>query len=225
MKYRYLLFDMDDTLFDFQASELAAFCQVMESNKIAFSEELYAGYREENSKLWRAYEAGQIEKEVIFANRFGRMLERFGLAGDGILMEQQYRTGLGEGSHLMPDAKEVLDELVKRYSLYVVTNGVGHTQRKRLEDSGLRGYFQEVFISEEIGAAKPSAVYFDYVKEHIPGFTADQALIIGDSLGSDIVGGFKAGIDTCWFSQGDAGEMREFVNWQIGGLKELLVRL
>ncbi len=222
MKYRYLLFDMDDTLFDFQASELAAFQRVMEINKIPFSEELYAGYREDNSKLWRAYESGQIEKEKIFEKRFAHMLERFGLEGDGILMEQQYRTGLGEGTHLMPDAKEVLDQLAERYPLYVVTNGVGHTQRKRLEDSGMRHYFKEVFISEEVGAAKPSPVYFDHVKANIPDFDAKQALIIGDSMGSDIKGGWQAGIDTCWFSQGEAGDQGEYVTYQIRSLKELL---
>lgn len=225
MKYRFLLFDMDDTLFDFQASEAAAFRQVMENSNITFTEELFAGYKEENKKLWRAYEEGQIEKDKIFESRFADTLKRFGLEGDGQLMEQQYRTGLGEGSHLLPHAKEVLDQLVERYDLYVVTNGVGHTQRKRLNDSGLDRYFKDVFISEEIGAAKPSAIFFDHVKTHVPEFSADEALIIGDTLGSDIKGGWQAGIDTCWFSQADAGDQAEYVTWQIRSLPELLERL
>lgn len=222
MKYKFLLFDMDDTLFDFKKTEQAAFKDVMMQNGIEFSQQLFMQYKEINRQLWKDYEQGKIEKEVIFAQRFARTMEKINQQADGMLMEKQYRQGLSNGSHLMDGARELLDTLKTDHQLYVITNGVEQTQKKRLKDSGLDQYFLDVFISEAIGAAKPSAVYFDFVKANIPGFDSRQALVIGDSPTSDIAGGNQAGIDTCWLAdESDDGGTVDYT-YRIKHLSELI---
>lgn len=222
MKYKYLLFDMDDTLFDFKETAKESFKMVMQMNGIDFSEELYDAYRKINHQLWYDYETGKIEKEMIFRSRFTETMKLYQFEAAGILMESQFRECLGNGAHLLDGAREVVETLADKYRLYVVTNGVEATQRKRLGDSGLRPYFLDVFISEAIGAAKPSKEFFDYVKEHIEGFDSKESLIIGDSLSSDIAGGRQAGMDTCWFPDEDAGDHENEYTYRIHSIRELL---
>ena len=94
----------------------------------------------------------------------------------------------------------MLDALKERYDLYIVSNGVASTQYSRLKASGLYSYFKDIFISEETGFQKPQIEFFEYVFQRIPAFDSSKAIIIGDSLGSDIQGGVNAGIDTCWYN-------------------------
>ena len=94
----------------------------------------------------------------------------------------------------------MLEELTKKYSLYLVTNGITNVQTRRIASAGLEKYFKGIFISEEIGHDKPSREYFEYCFEHMENFTKDRAIIIGDSLSSDILGGINAGIRTVWFN-------------------------
>ena len=131
----------------------------------------------------------------------------------------------------MPCVRPVLSRLRQEgYDLYVITNGIEETQLSRMSRSGLDQYFKKLFISDQIGAGKPSKEFFDYVKDHIEGFCDKEALVIGDSLTSDIKGGIDAGIDTCWFTREKSPEKREeelkerdlHPNYIIGDLTELL---
>jgi len=220
MKYKFLLFDMDDTLFDFQQTEKVAFRQVMVQNDIPYSEDLVAAYKRINHKLWTDYELGKIKKEEIFV-RFDKLMAVLHLTIDGQELEHQYRRLLGEGIDLMPDAEAVCRLLAEQYEMYIVTNGTAKTQLDRLAGSGLGKYFKDIFISEYIGAAKPSEVFFDYVKANIPEFQNDKALIIGDSLICDIGGGRKAGIDTCWMNRKSVDKSPEEVVYMIEKLTQL----
>jgi 2-haloacid dehalogenase len=136
--------------------------------------------------------------------------------------EDAYRVWLGEGAYLMEGAVEILDYLKERYPLYVVTNGVGATQRKRLKASGLDKYFRDIFISEEAGSQKPQKEFFEYCFAHIKEAGPEEMMVIGDSLTSDIQGGVNAGIDTCWFNpQGKENRKRISVAREIRRLSEL----
>ncbi len=115
-------------------------------------------------------------------------------------MEKAYRQALSEGIDLIDGALDVVKKLHKTHELYVVTNGPASTQEKRLIDSGLAPYFKAIFVSEVIGLQKPMPEYFDYCFERIPSFKKEEAIIIGDSLSSDIQGAMGAGIDSCWFN-------------------------
>ncbi|MDN4525878.1 YjjG family noncanonical pyrimidine nucleotidase [Fictibacillus fluitans] len=207
--YKTLLFDADDTLLDFKATEKAALRMLFEQEKLPFSDEMEAHYRELNQSLWKAYEGGEIERSELLNTRFALFMKEYGHEADGISMEKSYRVFLDEGFHLIDGAIELITELKDDYHVYIVTNGVSKTQDKRLRGSGLHGLFKRIFVSEDTGYQKPMKEYFEYVFERVPGFSPEETLIIGDSLHSDIKGGQMAGLDTCWYNpegkQNDSG--------------------
>lgn len=200
MPYRTLLFDLDDTLLDFKAAEHHALLQLLNDQRVEPTWERIEEYKRINQGLWGLYEQGKLERSILLAKRFEDFFTLFGKTVDGHKMDQQFRAHLEEGRFLIEGSQELLEELQATHDLYAVTNGVAKTQRRRLQDSGLLPYFKGVFISEDTGYQKPMRGYFDYVFERIPAFEPEQALIIGDSLSSDITGGHMAGIDSCWFN-------------------------
>ncbi len=125
---------------------------------------------------------------------------RLGEVVDGVEWENMYRELLGNGCQLIDDALELCHSLSVSHRLFVITNGITQTQIKRLKKSGLYEYFEDVFDSQSIGFQKPSKEFFAHVIEHISDFHRRDALIIGDSLNTDIKGGLLSGIDTCWIN-------------------------
>lgn len=200
MEKKFLLFDMDRTLLDFAATERAALAKTFEAYGLPFSGEVYRWHLVHNARLWEDYEKGLIDRETVLYTRFANLFRHFGFAGDGVAFEDSYRENLSLGHDLTEGAFSTIQALSKTHALYIVTNGVAETQRRRLHDCGLEGYFLGLFISEEIGAQKPQKAFFDACFARIPGFDPALALIIGDSLTSDILGGNNAGIDACWFN-------------------------
>jgi 2-haloacid dehalogenase len=200
MNYTILLFDLDDTLLDFEANEACALDKLFSSHGYQLAD-LFPAYDAVNKRLWREYESGSIGLERVLNTRFSETMAKFGATVDGGLWESEYRVLLGEGHQLIDGAPEALKVLSKSHRLFVITNGVRETQLKRLKMSGLFEYFEDIFDSQSIGSQKPSGVFFDYVKAHIADFDKSRALVIGDSLGTDIKGGMEAGIDTCWLNR------------------------
>lgn len=198
-RYDTLLFDIDNTLLDFNANELESFQKMMLEKGEQYSRERYETYRSMNEEMWRGIERGEMSIEQVVNIRFTKLMEIYGKEVDGVEWERTYRFYLNHGIQEMPDVHQVLSQLQKTYYLYVITNGMEETQAFRMKQSGLEAYFEAMFISQSIGAGKPSSVFFDYVKAHVTGFQAERALVIGDSLTSDIKGGNLAGIDTCWY--------------------------
>ncbi|WP_134684087.1 YjjG family noncanonical pyrimidine nucleotidase [Brevibacillus migulae] len=200
--YKTLLFDVDDTLLDFGAAEKAALELLFADQQLDFTPDLETQYKRINHGLWIAFEEGKIDRDEVVNTRFSRLFKEYGQEVDGALLERKYRRFLDEGHQLIEGALALIKNLRQDYDLYVVTNGVSKTQDKRLRDSGLHPFFLDIFVSEDTGFQKPMKEYFDYVFARIPDFSAQEALIIGDSLSSDIKGGQLAGLDTCWFNPG-----------------------
>lgn len=198
--YQTLLFDVDDTLLDFGATEKQALALLFEEQQLALTAEMEERYTLINQSLWASFEEGKIERDEVVNTRFSTLFKEFEKEVDGILFEQKYRNYLNEGHDLIVGALDLIHELKNDYNLYIVTNGVSKTQYRRLRDSGLYPLFKDIFVSEDTGYQKPMKAYFDYVFARIPNFSKENALIIGDSLTSDIKGGQLAGIDTCWFN-------------------------
>jgi len=200
MKYPYLLFDADNTLFDFDAAEKNAHRQVCGKHRLAFTEEGYALYRRCNAQLWQDFDRGLCSKEFLLTERFRRYLSLTGETGDPEAMNRDHLRALGESAVLLPCAEALCRRLAAGHELYLVTNAVESVQRARFERSAIRPYFRDVFISEAIGCGKPSPAYFAYVLRAVPGLTAENGLVIGDSLTSDIQGANNAGLACCWFN-------------------------
>ena len=199
IRFRDILLDADETLLDFRSAERQAFSRTMEKYGIACSDTLFSAYQEINHGLWHAFEAGEIQKEDILKRRFRETFARLGIEGAFPGLEEYYQDALAQGHEKMPHAAEACRELAKQCRLWLVSNGVASTQKRRMRESGLEHYFEAFFISEEIGFQKPQKQYFDYVKEHIPGFCPEWTLAVGDSLHSDIRGAENSGIASCWY--------------------------
>jgi 2-haloacid dehalogenase len=200
MKYEFLLFDADGTLLDFKKSEAEALIEAMEKNGIQPSEERVALYSEINDSLWKRLERGEIEKKVLLYHRFELLFEALGITGDAKKMAKDYMNGLSTKGYVLEGAEQMCRSLYGKAKMYIVTNGVEFIQRGRYAVCGIDKYFDDVFISDVIGVEKPSVGYFEYVAAHIDGFDPQKALIIGDSLTSDMRGGLNYGIDTCWYN-------------------------
>ena len=201
MSYKILLFDLDDTLLDFEANETDSLNKLFQQHGYTFSDELFQVYNSVNKQLWADYENGKIVLDDVLNSRFSKTMSRLGEVVDGKEWEDQYRELLGNGCQLIDGAMELCQSLSASNRLFVVTNGITRTQIKRLKQSGLYEFFEDIFDSQSIGFQKPSIEFFDYVMSHIKDFCIDEALMIGDSLNSDIKGGLLAGIDTCWINR------------------------
>ena len=222
MKYRYLLFDADNTLFDFDASERAAFREMIDSIGVQYSDALYDVYHAKNAQCWKMLERGETTTRELRALRFAMLFDeadiRIGLTPAEV--SARYEERLGRQNILLPGALETVRTLAKRYTLLLITNGFANIQRGRFETSQIRPYFKEAYISEEIGHQKPERAYFDAVlaKEHIT--DRAECLVIGDSLTADIDGAIGAGIDCCWISdKADTGG--RCVQYHIQNITEL----
>jgi len=197
--YRYLLFDVDDTLLDFKAGELQSLAETFSVLHLSYTPEAEAVYLQINAGLWRDYEAGRIRRAQIFEQRFANTFKRLKVTADGQHAERVYRQLLNQQAILLPETVATLQQL-RDYDCYIVSNGIEPVQIQRLTDSSIIDDFSDVFVSDTIGSPKPTMAFFDYVFKRIPGFQADQTLIIGDSLTSDIQGAMNAKIDSVWFN-------------------------
>ena len=223
MPYEYLLFDADNTLFDFDAAERNAHLQLCRDFGLAFSEEGYQLYHQCNAQLWHEFDLGHCTKEFLLVERFRRYLAITGETADPEALNIAHLKSLGEGAILLPGALELCRQLAKNHQMYILTNAVASVQRERFARSPIAPLFQGVFISEEIGCGKPSRAYFDYVFAAVLGLNAGNALVIGDSLSSDIQGANNAGLPCCWFNPRGLPRPEGLrIDYEIRALEELL---
>ncbi len=218
--FKHILFDADNTLFDFDQMERNAFFDTMHAFNVPCDDVLYTRYREANRLLWLQFEQGRTDREHALAQRFTLLLD--GMDIDGADMNRLYQFNLAEHTVMMPYALELCERLSRRYELSIVTNGVGPTQRRKLDHTPLEPYFARQFISEEIGVSKPDVRFFHYVLDALGNPERDAVLIVGDSLTSDMQGGMNAGIRTCWLNRvGDTAPDGYRLDYVIRGLAEL----
>lgn len=200
MKYEIILFDADGTLLDFKRSEREALREALFSIGISADEEMIATYSRINDGLWKMLERGEIEKSVLLTRRFEDFFAHYGLEGDAPDLAGRYMNALSEKGYLLEGAWELCRRLYGRCRLYIVTNGVEFIQRGRYARTDLCRFFEDTFISGVVGYEKPDIRYFETVAAAIPDFKKEKAVIVGDSLTSDMQGGFNFGIDTCYFN-------------------------
>lgn len=198
--YSWLLFDADGTLFDYEIAEAKALQGAFAAFHLPFSSEQAALYQKINHQIWLDFENGQITSEALRVERFQRLFDSLNLPVDPSLFSDRYLLNLSNASDLMQDAEKIIEVLRGKYQLAIITNGLKDVQRPRLANSAIANDFEAMFISEEMGIAKPDPRFFDQVFAQIGSPRKESVLVIGDSLSSDIQGGNRYGLDTCWFN-------------------------
>lgn len=197
---RNVLLDLDDTLFDFHKAEKIALTKTLVHFGIDPTEETLALYSTINAAHWKRLELGEISREEVKVGRYRELFKTIGVECDPVKATAYYESMLAIGHYFMPGAPELLEELYRKYRLYIVSNGTAKVQEGRIGSSGIAKYMDGIFISQILGANKPDKQFFDICFAEIPDFSLSETVIIGDSLSSDIKGGINAGITTVWFN-------------------------
>ena len=217
----FLLLDLDDTILDFHKAERIALSKTIQDFGVEPTEEALALYHKINKWHWEQLELGVMTREEVLTGRFAVFFRELGKTVDPTACARSYESNLSIGHYFLPGAEETVQALSKKYRLFLVSNGTATVQHSRLTSAGLYPYFEQVFVSQEIGFNKPDKAYFDRCFERIPGFDPEKALMVGDSLTSDIKGGINAGVRTVWINpkHKDCGDIRP--DYQLDALSQL----
>ncbi|AXN97589.1 YjjG family noncanonical pyrimidine nucleotidase [Streptococcus thermophilus] len=203
MPYKFLLFDLDHTLLDFDRAEDLALNYLLEEAGVASQDlKVYKDYYiPMNRSMWEDLNHGLITKPELLRTRFSRLFDHFGQEVDGSHLAGRYQHFLSQQGQELPQAHAFLSNVKDRgHKIYAATNGVGFIQHFRLQASSILPFFDYIFISDEVGAHKPSTDFFVKITNQVHDFHPSSAFIIGDSLTADIQGGNNAGIDSVWFN-------------------------
>lgn len=223
MKYQWLLFDADGTLFDYDRAEVFALRRTFDLSGLSFQPSYAEIYRQINAAMWLQFEQGELTQAILRTRRFEKLLEQLELAADPGHFSELYLQQLAQGTFLIEGTEALLEALEGKVKLALITNGLSDVQRPRLKLSPIGRYFTQVIISEEVGAAKPDRRIFDIAFQRMDHPAKEQVLIIGDSLTSDMKGGSVYGIDTCWFNpEGKPANSDLSIRYEIRQLQELL---
>ena len=191
-----VLLDLDDTIFDFKACEKQALSAVLLKLGLPFDDDDISDYSKINDSMWKMLEKGEITRGELRTRRFLVFLARYGNPVDPSVFADLYMEMLAQTDALIDGARELLEYLSENYRLYAVTNGYVQTQMGRIRKADIGKYFKDIFISQNVGAPKPQKAFFDYCAAHIPDFSVENTVLIGDSPTSDISGGNEYGVFT-----------------------------
>jgi len=212
MKHTLFLFDLDDTLLDFKASEQLSFVRTLEALGLREGiDTLFPQYQAINIALWREFELGTVSKDFLKVERFRRTFAQNGLDLDPSAASHLYLESLSETVVLIDGAKQVCEALADIGEVGIITNGVEHIQTRRIASSGLQEHISFVSTSEACGYAKPDSRFFDYAAKMARAFAHHETVIVGDRLDADILGANRFGIDSCWFNPGRLANASEAV--------------
>ena len=197
---RFIFLDLDDTILDFHQAERQALSRTLGHFRVDPTPAVLDRYHELNRQQWELLEEGKLTRPQVLTRRFDLLFDELGVNCSSQEAQAVYEKQLAQGHFFMPGAPELLEALAPRYDLYLATNGTPLVQAGRIESAGIARYFKEIFVSETMGANKPSPAYFRACFDAIPGFDPAAALVVGDSLTSDIRGARNVGLRSCWFN-------------------------
>lgn len=204
MKYRYIFFDLDRTLWDYEANSretlLNLFYQYHLQNRVE-PERFLAEFNRHNEVLWEQYRDGEVTKETLRYERMRRTFTAFGITDNQLAdsFSDAFISNLPLQKQLFPDAKEVLEYLHRKYNLYILSNGFKETQLAKIEHSGLSPYFRHIFTSDELGTTKPGREFFHLAVSFLNA-RKEQCLMVGDDPIADITGAADYGIFQVFFN-------------------------
>lgn len=198
----FLFLDMDETILDFKKAEAIAIRKTLRDVGLEPTDGVCAQYSRINHGYWERLERKEVTHEELMVGRFADLFAAYGVKADPEATAPAYMANLSLGYDYLPGAQAALERLAGKYKIYIASNGVTETQVKRIEGAGIAKYATEIFISGVVGVNKPDKGFFTYCFARIPNFDPRKAMIVGDSLTSDILGGINAGIRTCWVNPG-----------------------
>ena len=228
MKYKYLLFDADNTLFNFDAAERNAFLALNSVIWGAFPAEAYSLYHDTNKRIWKDLELGKITKSELKLKRFVDYLDTVHVIHNEETVKSvadAYLSALSKETVLIEGVLPTLEYLSQKYRIFIVTNGISAVQRPRLKSSEIQKYVEDIFISEEIGYEKPDKRFFDRVLRNIGDLDTEAYLVVGDSVSSDINGAYNSNIDAVYFTPDlptTLGTTAKYIITSISELTDLL---
>lgn len=218
MKYQWILFDADETLFHFDA--FSGLQRMFSKFGVDFTQEDFSHYQSVNQPLWIDYQEGRISALELQQTRFQSWAEKLSLST--AFINEAFLDAMAEICHLLPGADELILALKGQVKMGIITNGFTALQSRRLERTGLKDVFHPVVISEQVGVAKPDVAIFDYAFERMGTPDKNTVLMVGDNVNSDILGGINAGIDTCWLNTSkQAAPAGIKANYEVQSLDEL----
>lgn len=219
MKYQWILFDADETLFSFN-SYLGLKAMLVRYG-IEFSEADYDAFQAINKPLWVAYQNKEITIQELQTTRFAKLAEQTGK--DALDLNKELMAEMAIVSKPLPNVMDMLNTLYGKVQMGIITNGLEALQQKRLENTGTTKFFEIVVVSEVVGVAKPNAKIFEYAFEQIGDVDKSQILMVGDTLSSDILGANGVGIDSCWFNHTGENNTTEIKpTYEITDIKQLI---
>jgi 2-haloacid dehalogenase len=227
MKHRLFLFDLDDTLLDFKASEQLSFDRTMRGLGLrALPDGLFVRYQAVNMALWKSFETGAVTKEFLKVERFRKTFQEAGLDLDPDAASGLYLEALSDTVVLIDGARELCATLAGIGEVGIITNGVEHIQHRRIASSGLRDHVSFVATSEACGHAKPDSRFFDYTVKMARAFAHAETIIVGDRLDADILGANRFGIESCWFNPGGlANDTQALPTFEVARLHDVVPAL
>ena len=217
-----IFLDLDDTILDFRRAERRAISETLRRFGIDPTPAVVDRYHELNRQQWELLEEGKLTRPQVLTRRFDLLFSELGVDRSSQAAQAAYEAQLSQGHFFMPGARELLETLAPRYDLYLATNGTPVVQAGRIQSAGIAPYFKDIFISERLGANKPSPAFFQACFAAIPNFDPAAALVVGDSLTSDIRGARNVGLRSCWYNPEDLPSRPDIVpDYTIHALEEL----
>lgn len=200
-KYKIVLVDADETIFDFKKAEYTAFKMTLNSFGKDCTDEDFRVYSDINACLWKELEKGLVNRETLKVKRFDEWFSYMGFNLDSKAFNEKYAPNLGKCGFLIDGAEEFIKNLSTMCDIYIITNGLVASQTGRFNNSTIKSYIKKLYISEAIGYAKPHKKFFDYCINDIGECDRSNYIVLGDTLSSDMQGGRNAGLTTCRFSR------------------------
>lgn len=224
-RFTTILWDLDQTILDFKKSQDYALRHSFNKLGLEIDDEIAALYSDINDSYWKRLERGEIGKEEIHKGRFKTLFEQLGITGiTAEEIEDIYQPALGSVFFFQDESDKLIMQLKEKgFKQYIITNGFNKTQANKVHISGLNKMVDGVFVSEIIGCPKPQKEYFDACLAKMDGVCADECIIVGDSLTSDMQGGINAGVATCWYNPDEyPNSLGLPINYEIRNLRELI---
>ena len=201
-KYKYILFDADGTLFDYHKAERESLKKTFNSYGITDTDSYYSKlYKRINHECWDMFEQKLLTLDQLRLKRFSDFIYEGELGDiDPLEMGQKYLGFLALSWYMLEGAMELLENVYETHTLVMITNGIKEIQYSRIKKADIGRFFKDVIISDEIGYQKPAGEYFDITMDRIGNPDKKDVIVVGDSLTSDIAGGNRYGLDTCWIN-------------------------